>query len=276
MEELSLFNTTTKPQININSLDYNPADYDGWFKPWEITPVQKIGDYFVKRDDLCRVGAVRGGKVRTCLSLAVGAPGLITAGSRHSPQCAIVAAVAKYLGIPCRVHTPQGELGYVVQWAKDNGAEVVQHRAGYNSVIKKRAFDDSLISGWRLIPFGMECQEAVSQTKKQTINIPAQVRRIVIPVGSGMSFAGILAGAPVHLPVLGVAVGADPMARLKEYATCFPDPRIALVKSRHNYSEVVTASIGDIDLDPIYEAKCVEFLEPGDLFWIVGNRRIIV
>jgi hypothetical protein len=173
------------------------------------------------------------------------------------------------------VHTPQGELGYVVQWAKDNGAEVVQHKAGYNSVIKKRALDDSLLTGWRLIPFGMECIEAVVQTARQTVNIPPQCNRLVVPVGSGMSFAGILAAAPKHLPILGVAVGADPMARLQEYTEIFPDPRVTIIKSRYDYSAGVDAHIGSVDLDPIYEAKCVEFLEPGDLFWVVGNRRII-
>lgn len=29
-----------------------------------------------------------------------------------------------------------------------------------------------------------------------------------------------------------------------------------------------------IDLDPYYEAKVVKFLEPNDLFWIVGNNSV--
>lgn len=64
----------------------------------ELTPVDKHGDYWMKRDDLYRVAGVCGGKVRTCWNLAQGAKGLVTAGSRSSPQCNIVAHIAQKLG----------------------------------------------------------------------------------------------------------------------------------------------------------------------------------
>jgi len=28
-----------------------------------------------------------------------------------------------------------------------------------------------------------------------------------------------------------------------------------------------------MELDPIFEAKCLPFLQPGDLFWVVGIRQ---
>ncbi|KKK60758.1 hypothetical protein LCGC14_3021180, partial [marine sediment metagenome] len=40
-----------------------------------------------------------------------------------------------------------------------------------------------------------------------------------------------------------------------------------------DYHTNVDAKIGGIKLDAVYEAKCIPFLEPGDLFWIVGIRR---
>lgn len=33
--------------------------------------------------------------------------------------------------------------------------------------------------------------------------------------------------------------------------------------------------LGGVRLDPIYEAKCVPFLLPGDLFWCVGIRATV-
>jgi len=89
------------------------------------TPVQQVDDYFLKRDDLFEVAGVRGGKARTCWSLAQGAVGLVTAGSRSSPQVNIVAHIARDLGIPCRVHTPEGEPSPEVADAVTCGAEWV-------------------------------------------------------------------------------------------------------------------------------------------------------
>lgn len=242
-----------------------------------LTPIQQVGDLWVKRDDLFEVGGVRGGKVRSCWRLAQGATGLITAGSRASPQVNIVSHIARELGIPCRVHTPTGDLSPEVQAARDMGAEVIQHKAGYNSVIVARARDDARKTGWREIPFGMECREAVAETAAQVRDIPEGVQRIVMPVGSGMSLSGVLHGllrSGIDLPVLGVVVGADPEKRLDKWAPSCWREMVRLVRSPHDYHEAMKENrIGGITVDPIYEAKVLPFLEPGDLFWIVGIRQ---
>ena len=194
------------------------------------TPVQRRGELWFKRDDLFEVGGVYGGKVRTCYALAQGAAGLVTAGSRQSPQANIVAQIARVMGIPCRVHTPTGELSPELLAARAAGAEVVQHKAGYNNVIIARAREDAAALGWANIPFGMECGEAVQATRAQAGNLPAEAQRLVIPVGSGMSLAGVLWGlrdAGLSIPVLGVVVGADPVKRLDTYAP--PDWRLSLI-----------------------------------------------
>lgn len=244
----------------------------------ELTPVEKKGDYYLKRDDLFNVAGIQGGKVRTCYYLAQGAPGLVTAGSRSSPQVNIVAQIAKHLNIPCRVHIPWAttEDPEEIRAAKAAGAEVEQHRPGYNNVIIKRAADDAKENGWVNIPFGMECQEAVNGTANQTKNIPKDIKRIVVPVGSGMSLAGILHGLQdqgLKVPVLGVKVGADPEKRLETYAPTNWRQMVKLVKSKHPYDYRVTDNeFQGVPLDPIYEAKCIPYLRPGDLLWIVGHR----
>jgi hypothetical protein len=244
--------------------------------PRELTPIEQVDDVWLKRDDLFSVAGVRGGKARTCWVLAQGAGGLVTAGSRQSPQVNIVAHIARALGVPCRVHTPMGELSPEVQQAQEWGAEVVQHKAGYNNVIIARAREDAKRLGWTEIPFGMECEEAVTQTRQQAANLPREAKRLVVPVGSGMSLAGVLWGLRDHglaLPVLGVCVGADPAKRLDKYAP--PDWREAVTLERSSldyHSAAPETRLGKVVLDAIYEAKCLPFLELGDCLWIVGVR----
>jgi hypothetical protein len=246
------------------------------FAPRAITPVERHGGHWVKRDDLFQRAGARGGKVRTCSALAEGAKGLVTAGSRQSPQVNIVARIAQDLGVPCRVHVPSGALTPELLSAQEAGAELVQHSPGYNTVIVSRARKDAAERGWTEIPFGMECQEAVEQTAAQVpARFPKDVRRLVVPVDSGMSLAGILAGLEsrgLSLPVLGVQVGADPTKRLDEFAPGWRD-RCDLVQSDLDYHAAAPETqIGDLTLDPIYESKCLPFLEAGDLLWVVGIR----
>lgn len=246
--------------------------------PHALTPIISVGDVWMKRDDFFAVGTARGGKVRSCLALSEGATGLVTAGSRASPQVNIVAQVAKYLGVPAAAHLPTGELSPCVK-ETEKDIELVQHKAGYNNVIIKRARDDAEARGWREVPFGMETTVAIGCTRHQVANIPAEVQRIVIPVGSGMSLAGVLWGlkdAGLSIPVLGVSVGADPTDRLDEYAP--PDWRemVELVKSPLDYHDYATETIfRGVQLDPIYESKVIPFIQAGDLVWVVGIRSVL-
>jgi hypothetical protein len=245
----------------------------------EQTPVQAVGNFFVKRDDLFRVAGVPGGKVRSCWHLCRQATaGLVTAGSRQSPQVNIVARLARKLGLPCRVHVPSGAMTPELIAARQAGAEIIQHRPGYNTVIVARARDDAEARGWTEIPFGMECQEAVTQTRAQVPEeLPAGVTRVVVPVGSGMSLAGVLHGLRDRgwdVPVLGVRVGADPTKRLDEFAPAGWREQVEIVESGLDYHDhAPEVMLGDVELDPVYEAKCIPFLEPGDLLWVVGIRQ---
>ena len=251
--------------------------------PFALTPIQRVAGIWVKRDDLFTVGGVPGGKVRTCLALAqaaklAGKQTLVTAGSRASPQVNIVAHIAKLLGMAARCHTPTGKLSPEVEAAQAAGATIVQHKAGYNSVIIARANEDAEACGGAVIPFGMECDEAVRQTRAQVAKLPSKVARLVVPVGSGMSLAGILWGlhdaGRSDLPVLGVVVGADPSKRLTAYAPLGWQTHTKLVPAGIDYHAPAPATqLDGINLDAHYEAKCLPFLQPSDLLWVVGIRQ---
>jgi hypothetical protein len=152
----------------------------------------------------------------------------------------------------------------------------VEHKPGYNSVIIKRARDVAQQKGWTEIPFGMECEEAVSQTRRQVpAKFPKGVKRLVMPVGSGMSLAGVLWGLKDQghkLPVVGVVVGADPEKRLEKYAPDGWRTMVELVPAGVDYQTHIEATVGGVQLDPVYEAKCVKVLTAGDLLWVVGVR----
>ena len=86
----------------------------------------------------------------------------------------------------------------------------------------------------------MECCEAVEATKNQVKNIPPDTKRIVIPVGSGMSLSGLLHGLienNLDIPVLGVRVGADPTDRLNKYAPKNWASMVSLVSSELDYHQ---------------------------------------
>lgn len=253
--------------------------------PDALTPIEQRGEVWFKRDDLFEVAGAPGGKVRTCLALAKagiadGKEGLVTAGSRASPQVNIVARVASHLGVQARCHTPQGELAPEVISAVNIGAEIVQHKAGYNNVIIKRARDDAKERNWVEIPFGMECLEAINQTRKQVADIPDGVQRIVMPVGSGMSLAGVLWGLEdvgLDIPVLGIVVGADPKFRLDEYAPDGWRDRVTLLQTGTDYhTPAERTALEGLELDAHYEAKCINHVQPGDLFWVVGIRQTAI
>jgi len=243
-----------------------------------LTQIDHVGEIFVKREDLYKISDVSGGKARSAFYLAKGSIGLVTAGARQSPQIGIVASIAKYLNIPCAVHTINGSITPELQFAIDNNAIMNVHtETWHNNVIICKAKIDAEKRGWTNIPFGMECWDAIKQTMMQVKNIPLEVKRIVMPVGSAMSLCGVLQGIKYFkrdIKVVGVQVGADPFKRIKTYAPYDWSNMVAIVKSPLAYhTPYENNTYEGIILDNIYEAKCIPYLKKGDLLWIVGIRK---
>lgn len=255
----------------------------------EMTPIETYNGVYVKRDDKYLRGNVCGGKARAVWHLVETAlkdgpvKGLTTATARESPQMQIVARVANLFKLPCTVHCPAGVPSYTMMELQRYGAMYHQHKAGYNTVLVSRARDYAIKTGFYYIPFGLECREAMLCTSRQVESICFAMafgqikkpKRIVVPIGGGMSACGILWGLSklaLSIPVLGVQVGASPLKRMDTYAPPGWQMMIKFVQALVPYKKEINASIGGIHLDPGYEAKCVSFLEPGDLFWIVGMR----
>lgn len=239
-----------------------------------LTPVERYGDFWVKRDDLFSWRGGYGGKARSIQFLLKGktVDRLVSGGARNSSQGLVLAAIAYNLKVPCVFHTSTGDLGASLTEAKKLGVMICRHTPGYSSVIKARAFDDALRNGGIFIPPGLSCLETIEAVSPQVENIPED-SRLVVPVGSGMSLAGILNGLCLlhrSTPVLGVIVGGSPVKQLEEYAPVGWKKRVTLVYAEGKYEKPFPANIGDLKLNPFYESKCVPFLQPNDTLWVVG------
>lgn len=249
----------------------------------ELTPVKYYEDMgiWLKRDDMFEICGVRGGKSRSAYQviqqlLAKGYKTMVTAGSRQSPQCEIVSFICEELGIPCKVFMPRGANTSVINHIEKNkNTEIIRVNCGYNNVIIARSREYATDMNCGYVPFGMECAENVEVTSEQVQNIPENCKRIVIPVGSGMSFSSVVTGMTkygINKSILGVRVGKDPSKIIREYAQGVDFTDYEIVSSPYDYHDSVERFVGDYQLDPIYEAKCYDFLEKGDCLWVVGRR----
>ena len=223
----------------------------------ELTPVERHGGFMLKRDDTFEVNGVRGSKVRAALYMGhkaqeAGYTSLMVVAARQSPQPAVVSAVAQHLGMYCTVMVPKSKkLTPELQFALDKRAMVETARATF-----------------------------LSSAARQVRNIKGLrgVKRIVVPVGSGISCSGVISGMRrfgIDLPVLGVMMGRDPSGVLHRFVPGWGE-QCKLVDSGIAYKEPAPVTkIGGVQLDPIYEAKCLPFLKKGDLLWVVGIRPTI-
>ncbi len=252
-----------------------------------MTPIHKAGGIYLKRDDLWRGEApAQGAKARTATAICEravkeGVTELNSIHDRNSSTPGVVARVCKHYGVALRLWVPASKepLSPVFEDAVKNGAILQEVKPGYMSNRVKKATNHVHNGRGRvLLGIGLRWDNCgLAETLVQAANVLAHVaptdeahrkdRRVVVPVGSGVMF-GFIARALPKVPLLGVCVGSVP-----RYLTEFPlPPWIELVQSRHDFHHEVEAKIGDVPLDPVYEAKCLEHLRDGDLLWIVAHR----
>lgn len=256
-----------------------------------LTPVEIRDGVWLKRNDLYLIHGCNGGKALGANNLiqkglSLGYNSFVTVGSRFSPQCDIVSAICEYYKVSAHLFMPRGAETSVIKNIK-NRVKSELHRdskVGYTNVLISYAKKFSELNNCYYIPFGMKCVENIKCVANQVKNIPDSIKRIVVPVGSGVTFCGILHGLVKYhrtdVKVLGVITGANPEKTIRAFSPICNPIKYSLVKYQENlipsklYSLKVDASIGGIKLDPIYEAKCAKFLHNGDLFWIVGYHDI--
>ncbi len=255
-----------------------------------LTTVEQVGlNRWVKRDDLFTVAGVNGGKARVALRLVKwayrsGKDGVATYGNKGSVQLEIVAAIAKEYKLPCWVFTNKHTIKTrEVTRAEQLGATVSISMSTYDNVSLTKAlnFVNGIRHNGRIgwIPPGMVHTWTIQEAARQVANIPEDVKRVVIPVGSGTHLAGVLQGldaAKRDIYVVGVVIGRDPVLVLNRLAPQGWRRKCSLVASGVKYgTHAKELNFYGVPLDPVYEAHAAPHAcKKGDLLWLIGNRNL--
>jgi hypothetical protein len=225
-------------------------------------------------------------KARAALAIVGHRPvkpsGLVTACSVLSPQSEIAVVVARAIDVPVTVIVPslnESSWGDHLRRAAASGATVRRARVGWNTVLAAEARATALAEGLVEIPFGMFSPVAVEQARLQAVNIPSEVKTIVIPAGSGVTMAGVAQSVDrTRVRLIGVAVGTDPRRPGEKfgwgrYGGC---PEVIEPVGAYHEKATVSGPV-PVPMHPLYEAKAWNWvwanwnsLSKPVLFWIVG------
>jgi 1-aminocyclopropane-1-carboxylate deaminase/D-cysteine desulfhydrase-like pyridoxal-dependent ACC family enzyme len=123
---------------------------------------------------------------------------------------------------------------------------------------------------------------------EQCANLPPDVKRVVVPTGSGLTAAGVLAGLALARKrplVIAIAVSrlADEQKIMKLAAETVGLstgklfnhylPNFCLKYASSKYGQAVEGYLPDgTPLDPYYAAKALPYVQPGDCLWLPGLR----
>lgn len=263
-----------------------------------LDPIQDCEGYLVKRGDAFRLGLHVGSKVRQCLHV-VGSQlqaikdnhrnGICTGAGLPSPQTAIVAGVAKHLGLQCAVTTPWFPDGAAdvnrinASLAQREGADVYgvgnPNPSGYLRDVKELVAE----TGYLPIRFGMCGTQAMQPVVDQVANVPDDVKQVVIIAGSGLTALGVMQGIAKHRkPVqrlFVVALSGHFEENRRHWYDGLPaglkfSGDVVLVQSPHAYRKLVKST----PWDWTYEAKAWLWMKDNmqpdgtTLFWVVGSR----
>jgi len=196
-----------------------------------------------------------------------------------------VAAAAKQLNAVGIICIPKRKVKTdATKYAERMGADIHEIKPGYLSVVRKAArqiqIDQKHVVLW-------DRKAAIKDTMDQCVNIPIGIKRIIVPTGSGLTAAGIVAAFALrpdqqNWPEI-VVVATSPMASEKQIrALAFKlsnsmfMPPIQFIGPRTPYDVPMVMSLPDgTPLDPFYSAKAWNYMGPGCLFWPPGLRPVI-
>jgi len=266
-----------------------------------ITPVTEFDGKFVKREDLACWQSLEypsGSKVRQYMNMAwknreyhnndmaieIFPPCLVGCSANSAMQI-YVAATAKQLDTKGIIYVPKRKVrSDATNYAIKLGSEVNEIKPGYLSVIRKaarqKAIDLKQYVEW-------DRKAAIKDTMEQCINIPIGIKRIIVPTGSGLTAAGIIAAFALrpdqhNWPEI-VIVATSPMANERQIRalafklsnTMFMPP-IEFIGPTTPYDTPIIESLPDgTPLDPYYAAKAWKYVERNDILWPPGLRPVI-
>ena len=277
-----------------------------------ITPVQHIGNYYFKRDDLFQpfdFSPANGSKLRQGLllcekNISLVKNGIFTGTSIHSPQAVICASLARYYGVPCTIvyggtNEQSIKKNKYAQICKRLGANFEFCGMGYNAVVSAKAQQLANISNGFNIKYGFDLRNNtdvfMGSVAEQVQNIPDRLDYLVITVGSAITVTGVLLGIEKYQKRVRnvVAVGCAPnrLQKIMHYAEIIKAQsgyelplEILSYQDCYNklkgykYEDTQKAQYGGVVFHPRYEAKTFNFMQrylsksAKTLMWITGHE----
>ena len=249
-----------------------------------LTPISIFDGWTAKRDDQAfyvNPNLPSGSKVRQYLSMARQKPGapLLVGCTSTSAMQVYVAYASVALGVPGIVYVSHRNVPTAsTVWSRAMGAEVHEIPYGRLPVVRKRAKERGAELGAYV---RWDAGYALRDVAYQCLNIPVGTRRVVLSVGSGLIFSGVMAGLALYHEnppeVLAVSVsGLFDMGKSKALAARLTDrplPSATALRHPTPYERGVAASLPDgTPLDPYYAAKSLASVREGDCLWVPGAR----
>ncbi|SRR5258706_9574277 len=270
-----------------------------------ITQIDEFDGKFVKREDIAFWQSLEypsGSKVRQYLSMAGpkdpdwwegdftyahlnGYPPCLVGCSANSAMAIYVAATAKILGTKGIIYTAKRKVRSAgINYALSLGAEVneMTSKQGYylkhlQKHARQRGIDLKNYVMWDRLA-------AIQDTIDQCINIPENIKRIIVPTGSGLTAAGIMCGT-IGLGIEIVAVCTSPMAdktKIMQLVNKMGAGKerklgaLTVLGPTTPYDTPIIESLPDgTPLDPYYSAKAWKYVERNDMLWPPGLRPVI-
>lgn len=274
-----------------------------------LTPVEKRGSYFFKREDFYApfgFSPANGSKLRQCQLLVkknwdTARNGIITGTSVISPQSVIASSVAKSLNVPCTVYfggtTPEllAKKKYPSLCDSLGASLFVVSKMAYTSVLSSKAHDYAVENNVFHIKYGFDLMQNtdvfLDSVANQAKNIPQEVKNIVITVGSAITLLGLLVGIAKYAThvekVYGVGCAPDRRKKIQDYADLIyfqenirvPIEKLVYIDAfnsmkGYKYENTMNEEYYGIVFHPRYEAKAFRWLKnnplDNSLFWITG------
>ena len=183
----------------------------------ELSPVEKRGGLWFKRDDLFAPfgeGGVNGSKLRQLIWLVgkaqeQGYKGIIAGAVAGSPQHVMMARVANYFGMKCAVLSgvKNPQKSPMLALAVKYGAEYVPYQCGYAAALQSKAFKLQKTEKYKdyfVVETNITVLEKFNSLERirdfhsvgamQVQNIPDEVDTLILPAGSCNSAVSVLYG----------------------------------------------------------------------------------
>lgn len=283
---------------------YNLQDILNKLNFFELTPIQEYNNILFKRDDNylpfedtlvsgCKVRQVIASLYRNYDYIKNKCGGKIIAGTSVTSTYGItITRVAREFGFKSTIlMAKNSKHNSIMHKIKEVGGDVLKSAGlGFNSVISKKVCElAEKHSMFALLDSGIKNDLWVinNSTAYQAQNIPKDLDNLIVPVGRGVCFAGILRGLSKYRicpkRVIGVQISGYDRTNTIDYILKEAYPYELIIDKTYPYSKHVKLKFNNTEyLDPVYEAKAFKWMENNidyknskTLFWIIGNNLLV-